>query len=679
MSEYDSSRGGASRQQIFRLLGDCCNGTLDTCQATELDRMLRTDPEFREIYCDYMAMHASLYTEHALLEQAMESPGHDRANYDQVRGHNRAMDHGQMVEPLTDRDHRTAATHEPVSLGQRAAHAGQLSDASGRRSRLGQAIKRFGSGRGGAAIPRSTTAHMIVAASLIGIALVSSLLTIMVSRSMNGHPVASNNLAVPDRAGAGQLAGSGQAADAVARITGTYNCRWEPSNGRTDPQEIGYGTELLAGQRLRLREGLIEVTFVDGATILLEGPATFVIDASDRVALQTGRLTAVVPERVRGFHILTRVLEIFDAGTEFGLMANESGSTEVHAFSGIVQAHILNSKGNRWRRLQLGATEAARISPVSTTVFEFPADNAQFIRSMLPSAGPHDGLLAYEGFDYPEGPLAAQNGGFGWAGPWFNIAALEEAGPDSNGVQHGSLTTAGIVPLGNRAVQSAQRNRIRRSLATSVGGVFDAAGLVENQDGVRLVGRDGNTVYLSFVQRVTAIDDGFYGLELHRGDGNANRVLSIGNGAEGTRYGATSNVNTYGLGNYPSLGEESTDVNFFVVKISFGVDNRDTVEIFHNPASLRDEEACSVDAVLRGNFAFDRISFSNFDGHKIHEVDELRIGTHFLAVTGRWGGNRGRLLKRITYQWPPVERLAPGCGRYPTLESVGYSLLTCSF
>jgi hypothetical protein len=108
-----------------------------------------------------------------------------------------------------------------------------------------------------------------------------------------------------------------------------------------------------------------------------------------------------------------------------------------------------------------------------------------------------------------------------------------------------------------------------------------------------------------------ATSDGFYGLELHRGDGNASRVLSIGGGAEGTGYGATSNVNAYGLGSYPPLGNESTEVNFLVVKFSFGVDNGDAVEIFRNPASLRDEQACSIDAVLKGNFAFDRISLGN--------------------------------------------------------------------
>ena len=435
------------------------------------------------------------------------------------------------------------------------------------------------------------------------------------------------------------------AKEAVARITGTHNCIW------SDLQEkISYGSSLFPGQRIELAEGLAEITFDDGATLLLEGPASFTVDSSNKVALLAGRLAAVVPQRAEGFHVRTASLDVFDVGTEFGLVAQESGAAEVHVFNGLVKADVLDNSGRAMRRLELNAAEAARINPLSTTVVEFPANDASFVRNISPAAGPHDGLLADEAFRYPEGPLEAQNGGFGWAGPWFTTSADDEdAGPDSNRVTPGSLAVQGIVPVGNRATLIGNRNRIRRQLATSVGGVFDAEGLVENQDEIRLVGRDGKNVYLSFVQRISKVNDGFYGLELHRGDGNGNRVLCIGNGADGAGYGATSNVNVYGAKNLPSLGAESDEPNFFVVKIAFGVGNRDTVEIYRNPTSLRDEKECEPDAVLRGNFAFDRISLANFDGSKVHEIDELRVGTHFLAVTGRWGNNQGRLRQPIAH------------------------------
>jgi hypothetical protein len=164
---------------------------------------------------------------------------------------------------------------------------------------------------------------------------------------------------------------------------------------------------------------------------------------------------------------------------------------------------------------------------------------------------------------------------------------------------------------------------------------------------------------VSFIQRVSATGDNFYGFELHRSDGNANRVLSIGHGAENTTYGVTSNYNVYGEKNFPALGEENTEENLFVVKITFGVDNRDVVEVYRNPESLRDEQACSVDAILRGNFAFDRISMASFHGAKIHEVDEVHVGTHFLAVTGRWGGKRGLQRQSVASLWQAGGRLSP--------------------
>ncbi|MBA4107381.1 MAG: hypothetical protein C0485_16715 [Pirellula sp.] len=473
-----------------------------------------------------------------------------------------------------------------------------------------------------------------LAAAMIGVAAFSGWVTARWTDRQIAEqtPTAAEQLAVPE-------------AEAVARITGTHNCIWGDSH-----EPVGYGSSLFPGQRIELAEGLAEITFDDGATLLLEGPASFNVDSSNKVALLAGRLAAVVPQRAEGFHVHTTSLDVFDVGTEFGLVAQESGAAEVHVFNGLVKADVLDNQGRATRRLELNAAEAARISPLSTTVVEFPANDAGFVRNISPSVGPHDGLLADEAFRYPEGPLEAQNGGFGWAGPWFTTSADDEdAGPDSNRVTPGSLAVQGIVPVGNRAILIGNRNRIRRQLATSVGGVFDAEGLVENQDEVRLVGRDGKNVYLSFVQRVSQVNDGFYGLELHRGDGNGNRVLCIGNGADGAGYGATSNVNVYGAKNLPSLGVESSEPNFFVVKVAFGVGNRDTLEIYRNPASLRDEKECKPDAVLRGNFAFDRISLANFDGSKVHEVDELRVGTHFLAVTGRWGNNQGRLRQPIAH------------------------------
>lgn len=481
---------------------------------------------------------------------------------------------------------------------------------------------------------------LAIAVSLVGVATITGLLTYSLIVPATPSPSA-------------QAAAEADDARPVARITATRNCLWQlPAEG------VGFGSKLVAGQHLRLAAGLAEITFHDGAKVVLEGPATFDVRDADRAELSEGRLAAVVPREARGFAVSTGRVNVVDLGTEFGLMTNSDGDSEVHVFSGLVKAQVLDGNGRQVRMLELNASEAARIQATPAMVAMIPARGDQFVRSLAAASGPHDGLYAYDGFNYPAGPLSDQNGGFGWAGPWFNIAAGGPPEANTNGVSVGSLEYDAMVPLGNRAVQRAQRNRIRRSLSTSVGGVFDTAGLVENQDGVRLIGRDGTTVYLSFLQRVSKTGDVFYGLELHRGDGNFNRVLCIGNGAEQCGYGVTSNYNVYGLQNFPALGEENTDVNFFVVKITFGPGNRDRVEVFRNPKSLVDENTCTADAVLDGNFAFDRIGIGNFDGTKIHEVDEIRVGTSLLAVTGR----RSRGPDRLT---PSIALVDPSRGLGP--------------
>ncbi|MCC6493447.1 MAG: FecR domain-containing protein [Pirellulales bacterium] len=571
--------------RLLEAVGQLCNGTLPESEGRQLDELLRDDPQARRLYTNYMWVHACLYAEGGSLVADSATPASER--------------------PATSPDY------------------GQRLD--------------LASGPPAAQALRSRAWWVALAATILGVAAFSSWLTY---RLTDGRRLAHSPGAAPASRGSDPAASSPAAV--VARITGTHNCLWR------DPHTaLGYGSSLAAGQRIELAEGLAEITFNDGAAVLLEGPATFDVNASDKVGLRAGRLAAVVPQRARGFRIHTAALDLFEAGTEFGLIARESGAAEVHVFSGLVKADVLDAAGRAFRRIELNAAEAARITPLATTIAEFPADDAQFVRNIMPPVGPHDGLLADEAFRYPEGPLEAQNGGFGWAGPWFTTSAEDEAGPDSNSVKAGSLAVQGVVPVGNRACIAGHYNRIRRQLATSVGGVFDAEGLVENQDDVRLIGRDGKRVYVSFLQQVSQAGDGFYGVELHRGDGNGNRVLCIGNGAEGAGYGATSNVNIYGPKNFPALGEETSETSLLVIKISFGVDNRDTVEVFRNPRSLRDEAACQADAILRGNFAFDRISLANFDGRKTHEVDEIRVGTHFLAVTGRWGNNQGRLQRQI--------------------------------
>lgn len=469
----------------------------------------------------------------------------------------------------------------------------------------------------------------VLAASFAAVAAASALLTYSTMRPTQDLAASAenktNNQTMP------------KPGDVVAHITGTRDCRWGVEGVGTC-----FGAPLVAGQRLDLELGLAEITFDTGARVVLEGPSTFVVPGGQSGELLVGRMSAAIPRGTTGFTIRTPHLAISDSGTQYGLVAQSNGDTEIHVFEGPILARAMDNEGQETHRVELIATEGARLSPASLSFAVFRADGSQFVRTLKPSAGPTEGLLAFEAFDYPIGPLAWQNGGFGWAGPWADLEAPEDIsaqeGAPTNGVAEGSLAGCELMSVGNRASQTAQQNRIRRNLSTSLRGVFDAAGYVENQDGSRLIGREGKTVYLSFLQRVSATNDVFYGFELHRGDGNANRVLCIGSGVEATGYGVTSNFNhQIDPSSYAPLDGEDTKAHLFVVRIDFGADNHDIVTVYRDPDSLLDEQQCKASARLEGNFSFDRVSIGNFNGvlHKIHEVDEVRLGSTFSAVTGQ--------------------------------------------
>lgn len=597
-----------TKTELQRLLADWSNNTLSTEDARRLDEQVRIDPTARDLYLQYATVEAELRSTFAGagwigsgLEKALETE---------------------------------ESPTQPIALLKKVNQP--------------QSVSRFTTFR--------RIGAMAIAASLIGVA------AFMYQGDRFGiEPLAAVDSAAADLAivdlAQGNVSAEGVAAETlvIARVTATRNCRWSEASSA-----IGFGAELLAGQHLQLDAGLVEITFDGGARVLLEGPAKLHLKVSDPSGpssiLESGRLAATLPAGWQVAPVQTERMGVMIAasgdtdasskGLHFGLSADGQGKEEVHVFRGQLEAFLmpaLNSgldEATAFRTVSLGSREAARLLPASTTVAKFFADDDKFVRSISSTGGPQDGLYAYEGFDYPAGQLSGQNGGFGWAGAWADIEAACPPGElATNVVGEGGLHYPKLRSIGGHATQLAQQNRIRRALSTSLGGVFDSAGLVENQDGQRLVGANGQTVYLSFLQRVSKIDDGFYGLELHRGDGNKNRVLCIGNGAEGAGYGVTSNYNAYGKTNYARLGKESVTANLIVVKIEYGRQHRDVVTVYRNPRSLLDETVAMKEAEsvvrLLGNFAFDRISLGNFDETKQHEVDELRVGTTYRAVTGR--------------------------------------------
>jgi len=144
---------------------------------------------------------------------------------------------------------------------------------------------------------------------------------------------------------------------AVARLGRTFHAAWSRERGEVHP-----GDRLVAGRQLDLRGGLAEVRFDCGATVILQGPASFRLGAPSQGRLQSGRLTANVSGEAAGFMIYTPNSTIVHRGTRFGVAVDADGVTEVHVFDGAVgvQPHTASASDSTWH--QVAAAKAIRVA-----------------------------------------------------------------------------------------------------------------------------------------------------------------------------------------------------------------------------------------------------------------------------------------------------------------------------
>lgn len=116
----------------------------------------------------------------------------------------------------------------------------------------------------------------------------------------------------------------------VAVLTRGVNLEWE-SNAVTP------GTPLAPGW-LKLKSGIAQIEFYQGARVLIEGPAELQLVSSGEATCTRGKLSAQVPPQAKGFRINTPKGTIVDLGTEFGLDVS-AANEEVHVFKGEVELH----------------------------------------------------------------------------------------------------------------------------------------------------------------------------------------------------------------------------------------------------------------------------------------------------------------------------------------------------
>ena len=116
----------------------------------------------------------------------------------------------------------------------------------------------------------------------------------------------------------------------------------------------------LAPGTYTLGKGLIELDCFAGASLAVEGPASFELISQREARLLKGRLTVEVDGAGNSFRLHTPIGEVLDIGTRYGVCVDDSGVTETHVFEGLVEIHPISSSDSA-RRVK--ANTAVRITP----------------------------------------------------------------------------------------------------------------------------------------------------------------------------------------------------------------------------------------------------------------------------------------------------------------------------
>jgi hypothetical protein len=158
--------------------------------------------------------------------------------------------------------------------------------------------------------------------------------------------------------------------EGVAMLTRTVEAKWAGSNESVGP--------VLKPGILRLLSGSVQIDFESGASVILQGPATFEIISRLRARLHRGKMHAEVPPHAKGFTVAVKDLDVVDYGTEFGLELDKEGNTEVHVIKGEVRVRSVGmDAGLVERKLTTGQGMLIRATGMLDSLM---ADAASFIR-----------------------------------------------------------------------------------------------------------------------------------------------------------------------------------------------------------------------------------------------------------------------------------------------------------
>jgi hypothetical protein len=158
----------------------------------------------------------------------------------------------------------------------------------------------------------------------------------------------------------------------VATATESFDVTF--SYGGPDGSPIASGDGVHQGQ-YSMTAGILELTYANGAVVIVEGPAEFALESDMLLRLTTGNISARIPETATGFTVETDAAKVIDLGTEFSVRATAT-SSEVHVFEG----EVVVETNSQEEPLHLFKDQASRIDTTSRTPTGIDSRPNDFLR-----------------------------------------------------------------------------------------------------------------------------------------------------------------------------------------------------------------------------------------------------------------------------------------------------------
>ncbi len=187
----------------------------------------------------------------------------------------------------------------------------------------------------------------------------------------------------------------------VAALTDSMNAEW--MNIKNVPVE---GDLFRQGDELALTRGIVEITFDDGAVVIVEAPVAFKIESPKSLFMTAGRMHAIVSEYATGFTVNTPSASIIDLGTEFGVSVEGDGLCGLHMFKG--KASLIAGVGIQKRISQLVTENQAKsVNSLTGVVKDIALDERGFVRRFNAENG-----TVWRGQNYSVADMLAGGAGF---------------------------------------------------------------------------------------------------------------------------------------------------------------------------------------------------------------------------------------------------------------------------